>query len=500
MGSFTTFLVLWAFTAQVLAKAVNTSSFLAIPNKPRVFILSDISNEPDDAESLTRYLLYANQFHTEGIVATTSTWQRDEVHPEQMLAIINAYANVTENLNRHVSPDSQYPSGKYLRSLLRTGPASYGMTAVGKNVTLSSGGKLLLKSLQAKSDQPLWVLAWGGTNVLAQVLYHIRDTFSATEFTAIRSRLRVYAVSDQDDTGAWIRQQFPDIFYISSTHGWNQYGLAAWIGISGEDYYGVDQGGPDNSTVSHEWLRKNIQVGPYGKEAYPNFKFIMEGDTPTFLYLIQNGLGVSEQPDYGSWGGRYSKVEPSTALNFNHYSDAADRVVGKNNQMFKSSQATIWRWRDAYQNDFAARMQWSLPANLSRPNHHPIISVNGSAELSPLSISAAAGSTLTFNAAATSDPDGDSLTFNWFQYQEPGSSDWNVAGQVPQLNVSSLDGGRKAQVQVPAASESCDAEASTSSGCWLLHVILEVTDDGYHPLTSYRRILIQTTNTTESLS
>jgi hypothetical protein len=122
MGSLTTFLVLWAFTVQVLAKAVNTSSFLAIPNKPRVFILSDISNEPDDAESLTRYLLYANQFHTEGIVATTSTWQKDEVHPEQMLKIINAYANVTDNLNRHAPPDSQYPSGKHIRSLLRIGP------------------------------------------------------------------------------------------------------------------------------------------------------------------------------------------------------------------------------------------------------------------------------------------------------------------------------------------------------------------------------------------
>src|SRR3954467_4418435 len=118
------------------------------------------------------------------------------------------------------------------------------MAAVGKDVTLSDGGKLLLERLQEESDQPLWVLAWGGTNVLAQVLYKIHDTYSATEASALRSRIRVYAISDQDDTGAWIRQQFPDILYISSTHGWNQYGLAAWTGISGENYYGEDQGGP----------------------------------------------------------------------------------------------------------------------------------------------------------------------------------------------------------------------------------------------------------------
>lgn len=160
--------------------------------------------------------------------------------------------------------------------------------------------------------------------MLAQVLYKIHDNYSATEAKAMRSKLRVYTIPDQEDTGPWIRQQYPDIFYISSTHGWNQYGLAAWSGISGEDYYGEDAGGPDLSKVTHKWLHDNVQIGPFGNAAYPNYAYIMEGDTPTFLYLIQNGLGVREQPDHGSWGGRYSKVNPSTVLNFNHYSDAAE--------------------------------------------------------------------------------------------------------------------------------------------------------------------------------
>lgn len=123
MASFTALLVLWTFAVQAIAKAVNTSSFLPIPDKPRVFILSDISNEPDDAESLTRYLLYSNQFHTEGIVAVTSTWLREEVHPEDMLSVIDAYGNVTANLNRHAPPGSPYPSGKHMRSLVRKGAA-----------------------------------------------------------------------------------------------------------------------------------------------------------------------------------------------------------------------------------------------------------------------------------------------------------------------------------------------------------------------------------------
>ncbi|KAI0903092.1 DUF1593-domain-containing protein [Ustulina deusta] len=498
MAPVLTLAFLWTLVVQVLARGVNRSALLPYPDKPRVFILSDISNEPDDQESLTRYLLYSNQFQTEGIVATTSTWLRHETHPEAMLVVMNAYDNVTENLNQHAPPGSPYPSGDHIRSLLRTGPAVYGMEAVGKNITLSSGTKLLIERLQAKSDQPLWVLCWGGANVLAQALYKIEETCSVAEAAALRSKLRVYAISDQDDTGAWIRQRYPDIFYIASTHGWNQYGLAAWSGISGEDYYGEDRGGPESTKVSHEWLRDNIQIGPYGKEAYPNYAFIMEGDTPTFLYLIQNGLGVSEQPDYGSWGGRYAKVNPSTVLNFNAYADAADRVVGSNNETFVSSRAAVWRWRDAFQNDFAARMQWSLPANVSRANHHPIISVNGSTGLTPLNLAVSAGSIVILDATNTQDPDGDRLSFRWFQYKEPGANDWNVVGTVPQLNISTTNDGSLVQLQVPQANESCNGKSSNPSGCWLLHLILEVTDDGYHPLTSYRRVLLQTSNNTQS--
>ncbi|KAK1142337.1 hypothetical protein N8T08_007889 [Aspergillus melleus] len=489
--------ILWILAVQVLCKTVNRSSLVSYPNKPRVFILSDISNEPDDQESLTRYLLYANQFQTEGLVASTSTWLRDEVHPEDMLQVINAYGNVTANLNQHAPPNAQYPSGDYFRSILRSGAKTYGMKAVGSNVTLSDGGKLLLECIQA-ADQPLWVLAWGGTNVLAQVLYKIHQNFSPEKAATLRSRLRVYAISDQDDTGAWIRRNYPDIFYISSTHGWNQYGLATWIAISGETYYGVDEGGPNGSTVTHQWLRDNIQVGPYGSVAYPDFKYIMEGDTPTFLYLIQNGLGDPENPGYGSWGGRYTKVEPSTALNYNHYSDAADRVVGLNNRTFKSNFASIWRWRDAYQSDFAARMQWSLPANVSKANHHPVVSVNGSSELSPLKVTAMAGSNINFDTTGTYDPDGDELSYNWFQYQEPGSDDWNVAGQVPALNLTTSGNGQQVRMNIPSSSYSCNGKGNNPSGCWLLHLILEVKDNGAHPLTTYRRVLIQTTNQTTS--
>lgn len=99
-----------------------TERLHSFPSKPRVFIISDISNEPDDAESLVRYLLYANQFDTEGLVACTSTWMRTKVCPQDMHKIIDGYAGAVENLNKHAHPDAQYPSAEKLHSLVRSGP------------------------------------------------------------------------------------------------------------------------------------------------------------------------------------------------------------------------------------------------------------------------------------------------------------------------------------------------------------------------------------------
>ena len=40
---------------------------------------------------------------------------------------------------------------------------------------------------------------------------------SASESTRVISKLRVYTISDQDDSGSWIRREFPNLFYIVST-------------------------------------------------------------------------------------------------------------------------------------------------------------------------------------------------------------------------------------------------------------------------------------------
>lgn len=94
----------------------------AFPSKPRVFILTDITNEPDDAESFCRYLTYSNQFCTEGVVAVTSTWLKNKVAPQNLHEIVNAYEKVVDNLNAHAPTDSPYPSAQSVRDLIKSGP------------------------------------------------------------------------------------------------------------------------------------------------------------------------------------------------------------------------------------------------------------------------------------------------------------------------------------------------------------------------------------------
>lgn len=371
------------------------------------------------------------------------------------------------------------------------------MTAVGENIPLSEGGQLLLESIEAQTADPLWILCWGGTNVLASVLLRIQNTYSASEAAALRAKLRIYTISDQDDTGVWLRTTYPDLFYICSVHGWCQYGMAAWTGISGDQWYGFDKGGPDGRKISKEWIRENIQIGALGS-TYPDFMFIPEGDTPTFLYLIQNGLGVAERPEFGSWGGRYIQTDVSGRYGAGHYSDTPDEVEGLDGRSHKSNQATIWRWRDAFQTDFAARMQWSLSSDLGVANHHPVAIVNGTRGPAPLVFELEAGSSFKLDASQSYDPDpNDSLTFKWYQYKDPSATQWSVHHEVGELGIKTLNEANSLiEVTLPTPDKCCVELISRKAipKGQLLHLILEVKDNGSPALTTYRRILIQTTN------
>lgn len=467
--------VIALFAGQALAAPTP-----AYPDRPRVIVLTDIENEPDDAESLVRFLTYSNQFDVEGLVATTSIHLRDHTAPAKIQEIVTAYGAVRDNLERH---EAGFPTAAKLSSLITSGLPLYGLGAVGEGHD-SAGSEAIIAAVDRDDPRPVWVLVWGGPNTLAQALWKVSQTRKPPEVAKFVAKLRVYAISDQDDSGPWIRSGFPGLFYIVSPgfHAGGAYHFATWSGISGDRFHGRFAGG-DFSSVSNEWLATNIRAkGPLGA-AYPEPKFLMEGDTPSFLYLIQNGLGNSEHPDWGSWGGRYELYTPRLerwhlqAESRPIWTDAQDEVLGADGQWHTSNKATIWRWRQAYQNDFAARMDWTIRP-YSQANHPPRVKL-----AHPDRLTAKMGDRVDLSAALSSDPDGDTLSYQWFYYGEAGSFVVSAARSGAPIKIEDADKA-KAWFTVPT-----NRVFRTGS----LHVLVAVTDGGTPALTRYKRVIIDVT-------
>lgn len=475
-----TFSLLTCFAFGLAFRNAPICNPLALSARSRVFVMSDISNEPDDTMSFIRLLVHSDSYQIEGIAAVTSYWLNSSTFPDQIHETVDAYAKVVNNLQAHSS--SRFPSAEYLHSIITSGPTVYGTEAL-KNATLSSGAQLLITKVDASAD-PLYIQLWGGANTLAQALQHVEQKRTSTELATFISKLRVYSISDQDDSGIYMRLRYPKLRYIASTNGWNQYGLATWTGISGDRYYSLDPGGPDTSLVSDEFIAEYFQIGPLGK-LYPTPAYIMEGDSPSLLYSLPNGLGSPENPSWGSWGGRYLPVDISLRHS-NHYADAIDAVVGVDNTTFTNNHATIWRWRKAYQYEMVARIAWTLSANYTSAAHPPIVSVNGSCGFEPLTLSVSPEENIWLDASASQDTDNTTLTYDWMHYREISLTQSSLI-EVPRLNFTCIDSAcSRVSTTMPLESY----VYSSNGGYKQYHVILSATGGKQMGLTRYKRVIL----------
>jgi hypothetical protein len=212
--------------------------------------------------------------------------------------------------------------------------------------------------------------------------------------------------------------------------------------------------------------------------------FRSEGDSPSFIYEIPNGLRSLESPSYGGWGGRYTNVRENTWLdpvpepNYTYpegrwYTNTGwgrqymKHEYPKNQDLMKEYFKPITRWADALQNDFAARADWCVKS-YDDANHPPIVKLDNA-----LNIIAKAGSKIKLNAKGTIDPDGDTLNYNWWQYQEADT----YPGSVSIKNSKS----KKTFFVVPS-----DVEKGQT-----IHIICEVKDNGSPQLTRYQRVIVK---------
>lgn len=551
----------------LIAFAINAQQPRApetTPNvKPRVVITAD--PELDDNNSLIRAVLYSTDFKIEGLVYASSQfhWKGDGKGTTQYIAgreytriglcpctswrfdpdehfidnIVDAYAKVYPNLKIH---DLNYPNPAELKSKIKWGNVEFD-----GDYSQDTDGSNLIKSLLLDNQPgPLYVTAQGGESTIARALKSIHDQYANTpQWDTIRNKvsekLIILPSGDQDNTYArYIEPNWPEV-------GVMQFG--------GMNYsYGVRAGlAPENEVyVSAAWTEKNISsVGPlgalyrvwgdgkqmvkgdrtdyFGMSGYtadqlkamgymvwtpPLEKgaFIGEGDDPTFMNLLNNGLRAIENPSYGGWGGRSRPDGPSasgrggaqiapagpddpgiapglmpggasgaSATNTSNAANTSANVVpgrrgagfpvggaGRGRGVSPKAAAVTARFFAAAENDFAARLKWSVTPKFSDANHEPHVAIKG-----PLEVSAKPGSTVRLQGEV-SDPDHNAVTVRWWQYNDAGTYPGDISFSAPSALTTTF--------QVP----------SDSKPGQTIHVILEGTDDGTPPLTRYQRVIV----------
>jgi len=210
----------------------------------------------------------------------------------------------------------------------------------------------------------------------------------------------------------------------------------------------------------------------------PKGEFLGEGDTFTYLNLIDNGLGAYRDETPGGWSGRVA-VNPSAT---GGAARAGDAAPAQSFEAFLKSLEGIGpegpatrppspspNFTPAAQNDFAARMIWSVTPTYADANHEPVVKIRGSAH-----ISARPGETVRLEAEV-SDPDGNAVSVHWWRWKEVDT----YPGEVRFSDPTAL----ATQLQVPT-----DATPGQT-----IQLVLEATDNGKPALTRYQRVTVSVT-------
>ncbi|MFV1966140.1 MAG: nucleoside hydrolase-like domain-containing protein [Pirellulaceae bacterium] len=411
--------------------------------KARIVVMTDIGGDPDDRQSMVRFLLYACDFDVEGLCTGFGWGHSENTRPELIREAVDAYGKVLPTLRKH---RSDYPSREQLKNLIKDGHNG-DPHSVGPGMD-SEASDWIIKVLDRNDPRPVWFSIWGGPRELAQAIWKVSQTRTPKELAEFKRKIRVHSIADQDRTAGWVKKHHPDVFWI--------YSAKLFRGIWKEG---------DQEIVSPAWLKKHVlrghgPLGPLYPPKASGKDGVKEGDTPSFFYVLPNGLSDPEHPEWGSWGGRF---RPSGYAN--EFIPAEDMMGGALDLLY-----SIHRWRTAYQNAFEARMDWCVRL-YAEANHAPTAVCNRDRTRRVLEIETNPGAQVKLNANGSTDPDGDSLTYRWWVYREAGSY-WADAPIRDASRVSAV-------LTVPA-------EASGRT----IHVILEVTDTGKPPLVAYRRAIL----------
>lgn len=457
-----------------LAPGVGWSGVATPDVRPRLLVLTDIGGDPDDQQSMIRLMTYANEFAIEGLVASASgtpgELKEAVVRPDLIREIVEAYATVQPNLARH---DPRYPPAAALRGAIKAGNPQRGRAHVGEGQDTEGSGWII--AMGDKTDpRPLNIAIWGGQTDLAQALWRVREDRGKAGFERFVARLRIHDIADQDGLQPWIAREFPGLFYVLNKAPASQDRREAV-------FRGMYLDG-DVELTSRAWIDANVREGhgalgalyPARTWTAPNPHGVLkEGDTPSWFFFLPNGVNDPAHPAWGGWGGRFERAENGV------FRDAPDQLGD-----VRHPRVGVWRWRPTFQADFQARMDWCVrpPAEA---NHAPRVSVkspDGALRVMDdgadrgvygiLRLGTRAGRSVRLDASGSRDPEGDTLRFRWWIHEAAGR-----AGRG--LTIESAD---SPSVLLVVPDEDRARE---------VHVIVEATDDGSPPLTTFQRILVE---------
>lgn len=320
----------------------------AVGQKPRVVVLTDA--ETDDRCSMVHFLLYTNDMDVEAIVQSNSCFQKkgwsSEPWLEEQLA---AYEKCYPNLKVH---DPNYPTPEFLRSKVFLGDENpehvgegWGAPGLypGSEITIdptgwedTPGSDAIVQALLADDPRPLYIQCWGGGNTALRAFEKLKAEYP-DQYEATVKKAVMYCIWYQDGAGNYIERHHPGVTLLLNHH------------FSGSWDYGT-------MINSDNFVSQYLRNGQNPLGAFYTQPYISEGDSPSFLYSIQNGLRSYEDPTYGGWGGRFYKVE------------------GFDNVYRDTGFGELREWMETAMHEFQARLKWCITPEYDKANHNPKIS------------------------------------------------------------------------------------------------------------------------------
>ncbi|MDR0988151.1 MAG: DUF1593 domain-containing protein [Prevotellaceae bacterium] len=285
----------------------------AVPVKPRVLISTDIGGtDPDDNQSMAHLMMYSDRFRLEGLVSSPSYGSGNK---EELLRMIGLYAQDFPRL-RQQAPDLMTPDA--LRALCKQGRK--GAAPYAGYRTATEGSEWIVQCARRQSDQPLWILVWGGLDDVAQALHDAPD---------ILPRIRVYWIGGPNkkwstNSYAYLAANFPNLWMIENNASYRGF-IAdnelepAWL-VGTQAY---DKAAHESNATYYEACIKGC--GHLGADFAHYYKGnIKMGDTPSLLYLMD---GNPADPGRESWGGSFEAMRFSPRSVFHRNLTVRDTVA-----------------------------------------------------------------------------------------------------------------------------------------------------------------------------